>query len=90
MRHGVGQAWGIARLPPRSVGETGGRGAGQHVFRAPIVTRVEPLTAFYAAEEYHQDYAALNPEQPYIAAVAAPKVKKLRELFGDRLKSGRR
>ena len=59
----------------------------QHVFRAPIVTRVEPLPAFYEAEAYHQDYAAHNPEQPYIAAVAAPKVKKLREYYGDRLKS---
>jgi len=59
------------------------------VFKAPIVTRLEPLEAFYVAEEYHQDYAARNPTQPYVAHVAAPKVEKLREYFGDRLKGGR-
>jgi len=46
------------------------------------------LEAFYAAEAYHQDYAARNPAQPYIAYVAAPKVEKLREYFGDRVKGG--
>jgi peptide-methionine (S)-S-oxide reductase len=55
-------------------------------FKAPIVTRLEPLEAFYVAEGYHQDYAARNPSQPYVAYTAAPKVKKLREYFGDRLK----
>lgn len=60
----------------------------QGVFRAPIVTQVEPLREFYQAEAYHQDYAAQNPQQPYIAAVAAPKVEKLRHYFGDRLKAG--
>ena len=57
------------------------------VFRRPIVTRVSPLEAFYEAESYHQGYAARNPAQPYIAAVAMPKVRKLREHFGERLKS---
>ena len=57
-----------------------------HVFHDPIVTTLEPLREFYAAEEYHQDYAARNPNQPYIAYVAQPKVDKLRENFGDRLK----
>jgi peptide-methionine (S)-S-oxide reductase len=56
------------------------------VFKAPIVTRLEPLTAFYVAEDYHQDYAARNPRKPYVAYVAAPKVEQLREYFGDRLK----
>jgi peptide-methionine (S)-S-oxide reductase len=56
------------------------------VFPRPIVTTLEPLEAFYEAEAYHQNYAALNPEQPYIAAVAAPKVKKLRSRLPDRLK----
>jgi len=59
------------------------------VFNAPIATRVEPLQAFYAAESYHQNYAELNPGEPYIAAVAAPKVEKLREYFSNRLKEGR-
>lgn len=56
------------------------------VFDAPIVTEVVPLDAFHVAEKYHHDYAVQNPDQPYIAAVAAPKVGKLREKFGDLLK----
>ncbi len=59
----------------------------QHgVFRAPIVTSLEPLQAFYPAEGYHQNYAAVNPNQPYIAAVAQPKVAKVQHFFKDRLK----
>jgi peptide-methionine (S)-S-oxide reductase len=45
---------------------------------APVATRLEPLERFYEAEAYHHDYAARNPNQPYIRAVAAPKVAKLR------------
>ena len=56
------------------------------VFAAPIVTEVVPLEAFHCAEQYHQNYAALHPEQPYIAAVAIPKVVKVRKQFADRLK----
>lgn len=56
------------------------------VFERPIVTRLEPLREFFEAEAYHQNYAALNPGQPYIQAVAAPKVEKLRAYFGERLK----
>jgi len=57
------------------------------VFNAPIATTLEPLEAFYEAESYHQDYAARNPNQPYILWVALPKVDKLRENFADRLKN---
>ena len=56
------------------------------VFTDPIVTTLEPLEAFYPAEEYHQDYAARNPSQPYIVYVAQPKVDKLRENFAEKLK----
>jgi peptide-methionine (S)-S-oxide reductase len=56
------------------------------VFRSPIVTEVTPLDAFYEAEGYHQDYANRNPGQPYVAAVAMPKVNKLRQHFAERLK----
>ncbi|MBM3733415.1 MAG: peptide-methionine (S)-S-oxide reductase MsrA [Acidimicrobiia bacterium] len=56
------------------------------VFDSPIVTTLEPLTKFYPAEDYHQDYARLNPGQPYIAYVSAPKVAKLRKYFPERLK----
>ncbi len=57
------------------------------IFDAPIATTLEPLEVFYEAEDYHQDYAELNPAQPYIAATATPKVEKLKAYFGDRLKS---
>lgn len=57
------------------------------VFAAPIVTTLEPLDAFYPAEDYHQDYAALNPNQPFIRAAAAPKVEKVRKWYADRIKS---
>ena len=60
------------------------------VFSAPIVTTIEPLETFFEAEDYHQDYAARNPGQPYIAFNATPKVAKLHEHFADRLKGGRR
>ncbi|MGH6946498.1 MAG: peptide-methionine (S)-S-oxide reductase MsrA [Kiloniellales bacterium] len=55
-------------------------------FRGRIVTTLEPLGAFHPAEDYHQRYAARNPSQPYIAAIAMPKVKKLRKHFGSKLK----
>jgi len=59
----------------------------EQVFHDPIVTTLEPLDTFYVAEEYHQDYATRNPNQPYIVYVAQPKVDKLRENFADRLKN---
>lgn len=58
------------------------------VFDAPIVTTLEPLERFFEAEPYHHDYAARNPNQPYIRAVAAPKVEKLRAAHGEMLKEG--
>jgi peptide-methionine (S)-S-oxide reductase len=59
---------------------------GAKVFATPIATTLEPLVAFHEAETYHQDYAARNPAQPYIAAVATPKVSKLRKQFTPMLK----
>src|SRR6266542_4992469 len=53
------------------------------VFQHPIVTQVVPLKAFYPAEAYHQDYAALHPNNPYIVYNDAPKVARLREQFPD-------
>jgi peptide methionine sulfoxide reductase msrA/msrB len=55
-------------------------------FDKPIVTTLEPLTVFYTAESYHQDYAELNPTEPYIRAVALPKVQKLHKKYSDLLK----
>jgi peptide-methionine (S)-S-oxide reductase len=57
------------------------------VFPEKIVTTLEPLEAFYEAEPYHHNYAARNPDQPYIAAVAAPKVEKLRNKLPEKLKA---
>ena len=56
------------------------------LFSGPVVTTLEPLTKFYPAETYHQDYARLNPNQPYVRAVAAPKVQKLEKHYGELLK----
>jgi len=46
-------------------------------FNDPIVTEIEPLTTFYPAEEYHQDYFQNNPAQPYCALLIGPKLQKL-------------
>ncbi|MGV8942981.1 peptide-methionine (S)-S-oxide reductase MsrA [Thermomonas sp.] len=51
------------------------------VFPAPIVTKIEPLKAFYPAEAYHQDYLRLHPNDPYIVYNDAPKVVNLKQLF---------
>jgi peptide-methionine (S)-S-oxide reductase len=59
----------------------------EKVFDSPIVTAVEPAPEFYAAEDYHQDYFANNPYQPYCMTVVAPKVKKIREKYAKRLKA---
>jgi len=49
------------------------------VFRAPIVTQVVPLKAFYLAEEHHQNFCNRNPRNPYVLGVAMPKVEKVKE-----------
>jgi peptide-methionine (S)-S-oxide reductase len=59
----------------------------EHVFDDPIVTKFEPLTAFYPAEEYHREYYTRNPNQPYCRAVIAPKVAKLRSKYLEKLKA---
>jgi peptide-methionine (S)-S-oxide reductase len=52
-------------------------------FPARIVTKVGPLKAFYPAEDYHQDYARRNPNQPYIVYHDAPKVAALQKMFPE-------
>ncbi|RME66378.1 MAG: peptide-methionine (S)-S-oxide reductase [Caldilineae bacterium] len=52
----------------------------------PIVTEVVPFTAFYRAEDYHQEYFRHNPEQPYCQVVIWPKVAKFRAKFMEKLK----
>jgi peptide-methionine (S)-S-oxide reductase len=56
-------------------------------WRNPIVTEVSPLTDFYPAEDYHQEYFANNSRQPYCQMVVAPKVAKFRKQYSDRVKT---
>ena len=52
-----------------------------HVFGAPIVTKLAPLAGFYPAEQYHQNYLVHNPDSPYIVYNDIPKLIALREKF---------
>ena len=52
-------------------------------YRRPIVTQLAPLQAFYPAEAYHQNYLALNPDQPYIVEHDLPKLAQLQRQFPD-------
>jgi peptide-methionine (S)-S-oxide reductase len=51
------------------------------IWSAPLVTELAPLETFYRAEDYHQNYFANNPNQPYCMAVVEPKVSKFRSKF---------
>ena len=57
-----------------------------HVYSDPIVTQVVPYTGFHEAEAYHQNYFALNPNQPYCAGTVAPEVARFESLNKGRLK----
>jgi peptide-methionine (S)-S-oxide reductase len=54
-----------------------------HIFPRPIVTQVVPLKGFYRAEDYHQDYALHNPNNPYILVCDRPKIEALKQQFPD-------
>jgi peptide-methionine (S)-S-oxide reductase len=56
------------------------------VFARPVVTEIEPFTAFYPAEEEHRNYYAENPDAGYCRVVIGPKVEKLRKVFREKLK----
>jgi peptide-methionine (S)-S-oxide reductase len=58
----------------------------QKLWSNPIVTEVTKFDKFYIAEDYHQEYFANNPDQPYCRVVVAPKVAKFRKQYFDRLK----
>lgn len=58
-----------------------------HGYPAPIVTTIEPLKNYYPAEDYHQNYFALNQERPYCKAVISPKVRKFLEKHKKQLKN---
>jgi peptide-methionine (S)-S-oxide reductase len=57
------------------------------VFPAKIVTQVTPLTTFYPAEDYHQDYATLHPESGYIATFDLPKIANLKTMFAPQYRA---
>jgi peptide-methionine (S)-S-oxide reductase len=54
-----------------------------HAYSRPIVTQVNALSAFYPAEDYHQDYATIHPENPYIVYNDAPKIANMKRIFAD-------
>jgi len=56
------------------------------LWKNPIVTEISPLTEFFPAEDYHQNYFRRNPHQPYCQMVVAPKVEKFKLTFSTRLK----
>ena len=56
------------------------------VFDEDIATTLEPLEAFYPAEDYHQDFVKKHPDHGYVRAWALPKLKKLKKRFPDALK----
>lgn len=58
----------------------------EKVYNSPIVTTLEPLTKFYKAEDYHQNYYENNKNQPYCQMVIQPKIEKFEKIFKARLK----
>jgi len=60
----------VAEASKEKIGEAG-------VYPSPIVTLIEPLDKFYVAEEYHQNYARIHPDDPYIRQILYPKLEKL-------------
>ena len=58
----------------------------EKVWDDPITTTLEPLTQFYPAEDYHQDYEKRNPNQPYVRSVSVPRLKKFQAKYPELLK----
>lgn len=56
---------------------------GAKVYKKPIATTLEPLQGFYPAEDYHQDYLTLHPNQPYIVFNDLPKIENLKKIFAE-------
>ena len=56
-------------------------------YSKPIATEIVPFKKFYPAEDYHQDYEKLNPNQPYVRSVSIPRLKRFQKKFPELLKS---
>lgn len=70
----------------REAAEKSAREVASQLWDAPIVTQITAIHNYYPAEDYHQNYYNLNPNQGYCSLVIAPKVQKFREKFADKLK----
>lgn len=60
------------------------KAAAQKHFKDPIATEIAPLKKFYAAEDYHQNFQARNPNQGYVRAVVTPKAEKFKHTLEDK------
>jgi peptide-methionine (S)-S-oxide reductase len=58
----------------------------EHVWENPIVTEISPISNYFPAEDYHQNYLELNPGNAYCQAIVRPKYEKFKKIFADRLK----
>lgn len=71
----------------KAIAEQSIREVAPSVWQAPVVTQLEPLDAFFKAEDYHQDYyVKVGDRNPYCTIVISPKVNKFRKKFADKLK----
>ena len=69
----------IAEAAKKKLNESGS-------YSKPIVTEIAPITTFWQAEDYHQNYERLNPEQPYVKQVSIPRLNKFKAKFPELLK----
>lgn len=76
----------LSRAQEETARDLIGQLTAENTFGRPIVTSIEPASTFYVAEAYHQNYYKNNPGQGYCMAVISPKVAKLRQHYGDRLR----
>lgn len=60
----------------------------EKVYDSPIVTQVEKFVKFYDAEDYHQDYERLNPNNPYIINISVPRYKRFQAKYPELMKKG--
>jgi len=70
----------------KAIAEAVTNGFAKEYWQDPVVTEIKPLSKFWPAEDYHQNYFERNPEQAYCQVVINPKLAKFREKFPDRLK----